>query len=363
MKKFVVFILFTALTSLAFAQTDCNQPLSFQQFQQRYRQIKGRTTDQSKLQLANQLVKSYCFSSEQIKEIALLFDDDNYRLQFAQAAYNNTTDKDNFYEVYDAFIYYSNVFRLHDFVSSNTTETSFAGNSLNEIDETNFPDYNYPDFKNYTGQKKCTQYISQRQFNSIVNQIKSLPEESAKLAKAKKLIQNNCIPTEYLMKISSLFSSENNRLDFAKAGLSSVYDIDQYLEMKQIFSTPRSRSNFTSFLAQEQSSTSVSGAVSAERCIVSQNEFNSIINSLKNESFNSAKLKLAKNIIETKTCLSPTQIKEIIHVFDYENSRLEIAKLGYDFTKNKNDYYTIVSVALGFESSKKKLLDYINSKR
>jgi len=363
MKKFVIFILFTAFASLAFAQTDCNQSLSSQQFQQRYRQIKGRTTDQSKLQLTNQLVKSYCFSSEQIKEIALLFDDDNYRLQFAQAVYNNTTDKNNFYEVYDAFIYYSNVFRLHDFVSSNTTETSFAGNSLNEIDETKFPDYNYPDFINYTGQKKCTQYITQRQFNYIVNQIKSSTDESSKLGKAKKLIQNNCIPTEYLMKMGSLFSSENNRLDFAKAGLSSVYDIDQYLEMKQMFSTPRSRSHFTSFLAQEQSSTSFSGTVSAEKCLVSQNEFNSIINSLKNESFNSTKLKSAKNIIETKTCLSPTQIKEIINLFDYENSRLEIAKIGYDFTKNKNDYYTIVSVALGFESSKRKLLDYINNKR
>ncbi|MDY6800367.1 MAG: DUF4476 domain-containing protein [Bacteroidota bacterium] len=363
MRKIIALIVFTAVTTLVFPQTKCTQPLTFQQFQQRYKQIDNRTTDAAKIQLANQLVKSYCFSSEQIKEIALLFDDDNYRLQFAQSAYNNTTDKDNFYEVYDAFIYYSNVFRLHDFINGKTTETSFAGNSLNEIDNTKFPDYHYPDFVNYTGQKKCTQYISQRQFNSIVNQIKSSIEESAKLTKAKTLIQNNCIPTEYLMKMGSLFSSENNRLDFAKAGLSSVYDIDHYLEMKQIFSTPKSRSIFTSFLAQEQSSTSISGTVSAEKCLVSQNEFNAIINSLKNENFNSTKLKSAKNIIETKTCLSPTQIKKIINVFDYENSRLEIAKLGFDFTKNKNDYYSIVSGALGFESSKKKLLDYINSKR
>lgn len=148
MRKIIALIVFTAVTTLVFPQTKCTQPLPFQQFQQRYQQIKNRTTDPSKLQLSNQLIKSYCFSSEQIKEIALLFDDDNYRLQFARAAYNNTTDKDNFYEVYDAFIYYSNVFRLHDFVSNKTTEISFAGNNLNDIGHTNFPDYNYPDFIN-----------------------------------------------------------------------------------------------------------------------------------------------------------------------------------------------------------------------
>ncbi|MFO7843329.1 MAG: DUF4476 domain-containing protein [Bacteroidales bacterium] len=363
MKKFVVFILFTASVSLAFAQTDCNQPLSFQQFQQRYRQIKGRTTDQSKLQLTNQLVKSYCFSSEQIKEIALLFDDDNYRLQFAQSAFNHTTDKNNFYEVYDAFIYYSNVFRLHDFVSSKTSETSITDNRPNKIAHINYPDYNYPDFKNYTGQKKCNQYISQRQFNSIINQIESVNDETSKLAKAKSLIQHNCLPTEYLMKMGSLFSSEDKRFELAKAGLSSVYDIDQYLEMKQIFSTPRNRSIFTNFLAEQETSTSFKDNVTADKCFVSSSEFNSILNSLKNERFNAAKLKSAKQVIETKTCLSPTQIKEIINLFDYENSRFEIAKLGYDFTKQEKDYYKIVSESLGFESSKKKLLNYINSKR
>ena len=88
---------------------------------------------------------------------------------------------------------------------------------------------------------------------------------------------------------------------------------------------------------------------------------NSILNTLRNESFNSTRLNAAKHIIETKNCLSPEQIKAIVDLFDYENSRLEIAIVGYDFTKNKNDYYTIVSGGLGFDSSKKKLLNYINS--
>lgn len=366
MKKIIALILLTAVATLVFPQNDCNQPLSSQQFQQRYQQIKNRTTESSKLQLASQLVKSLCFSSEQIKEIALLFENDNTRLQFAKSAYNNTTDKENFYEVYDAFIYYSAVFRLHDFISGNPEESNNESIANEEI-QIKFPNFNYPEFKNYRGQKNCDRYISDNQFNYIANQIHSTSDEQIKLSKANKLIQNNCIPTAYLMRIGSLFASESNKYEFAKMGLKSVYDIDQYIEMKQIFSTPRSRSNFADFLASEQSTTSGqttgSGQVAVAECHITDNEYNQIISSLNNESFNSAKLQAAKYMIETKKCLSAIQLKGIIELFSYENSRLEIAMHGYDFTKNKDDYYTIVSEALGFESSKRKLLNYINNQR
>lgn len=360
MKKIIALILLTAVATLVFPQNDCSQPLSGRQFQQRYQQIKNSTTESSRFQLASQLVKSLYFSSEQIKEISLLFENDNTRLQFAKLAYNNTTDKENFYEVYDAFIYYSAVFRLHDFISNNSDESNNESIADEEI-KIKFPNYNYPEFKNYRGQKKCDRYISDNQFNYIAKQINATDDEQIKLSKANRLIQKNCVPTAYLMRIGSLFASENNKYEFAKIGLKSVYDIDQYIEMKQIFSTPRSRSNFADFLANEQSTTN--GQIAVANCHITDSEYNQIINSLKNESFNSAKLQAAKYIIETKKCLSAIQLKGIIELFSYENSRLEIAMYGYDFTKNKDDYYIIVSEALGFESSKRKLLNYINSQQ
>ncbi|MFO7828905.1 MAG: DUF4476 domain-containing protein [Bacteroidales bacterium] len=359
MKKIVALILLTAFATTVFSQNDCTRPLSTQQFQQRYQQIKNRAPESSQLQLANQFVKSYCFSSNQIKEIALLFDDDNIRLQFAKTAYQNTTDKNNYYEVFDAFIYYSSVFRLHDFISNTTSESDPTSND-NENTQIEFPDYNYPEFKNYRGQENCDRYISDRQFNYIVTQINATEDENAKLSKAKTLIQNNCIPTAYLMKIGSLFPSDAKRYEFAKASVNSVYDIDQYIEMQQIFFTPRNRSSFADFLSGVQ--TTSTGQASTNECFITDNEYNQIIGSLKKESFNSTKLKSAKYIIETKKCLSPLQIKGIVELFDYENSRLEMAMLGYDFTKNKDDYYNIVSEALGFENSKRKLLDHINKR-
>ncbi|MFP4023815.1 MAG: DUF4476 domain-containing protein [Thiohalospira sp.] len=359
MKKIVVLTFLTAFATFVFAQTNCNKPLSTQHFQQRYEQIQARTTDNSKLQLASQIVKSFCFSSEQIKEIALLFENDNTRLQFTKVAYNNTTDKENFYEVYDAFIYYSAVFRLHDYINKNTQEPSqeIIQEETTSID---FPNYNYPDFTNYRGQENCDRYISERNFNYIINQINKADNEEEKLSKAKTLIQDNCIPTAFLMKMGSLFSSENNKYEFAKYALQSVYDIDQYIEMQQIFSTPRSRSNFADFLARGQSASN--DLNSSSECTVNNNDYNTILNSLKRESYNSTKLKLAKSIIEDKKCLSATQIKGIVDLFDYENSRLEIAMLGFDFTKDTKDYYSIVSQALGFENSKRRLLDYINKR-
>ena len=67
-------------------------------------------------------------------------------------------------------------------------------------------------------------------------------------------------------------------------------------------------------------------------------------------------------MIQTKKCFTAQQIKGIVELFSYENSRLEIARFGYDYTINRSNYYSTVSQALDFENSKKNLLNYINTK-
>ena len=95
MKKIVVFLLLTAFTGMMYAQkSNCVQPLPSLQFQQKYNQIKNKPTEGTRLQIAKQIVKSYCFSSAQIKELASLFENDFDRFEFAKIAYKNTTDKE-----------------------------------------------------------------------------------------------------------------------------------------------------------------------------------------------------------------------------------------------------------------------------
>ena len=364
MKKIVVFLLITAFASVLYAQNnDCKSPLPNQQFLQKYNQIKSKPTDASKLNFAKQIVNAYCFSSAQVKELASLFQDDYNRLEFAKAAYYKTTDKENFYDVYDAFIYYSVVFRLHDYIKSGNNDTD--ENTSSQID---FPEYDYPPFRSYRGKRNCPSYINPNDFISIVNDINSKESEQEKYVKSAFYVQKDCFPTEYLMKISSLLSSEDRKLDFAKGAINSVYDIDNYIEMKQIFNTPRARSEFINFLASNANnntgtSSGNSGSISGStNCSIPDSEYQKMVLAIKNERFNTNKVNSAKHIIQTKKCFSTLQIKGFIELFDYENSRLELAKYNYDFVTDRSDYYSVVSQALGFESSKQKLLEFIKSK-
>jgi hypothetical protein len=353
MKKLVVFILLTALGESVYAQ-NCTQPLPNQQFQQKYNQIKNRPTENTKLTTAKQIATNYCFSSAQVKELAALFENDYDRYEFAKVVYPNTTDKENFYDVYDAFLYYSVVFRLHDFIRGLNQENT--GTNQETTNEIQFPDYKYPSYRLYSGNKNCHDLIPEHRFDLAVKKIFEIKNDEARYNNAIDYVRNNCLATAHLMKIASLLDKEYFRLNFAKEAFNSVYDLDNYIEMKQVFNTPKVRSEFMNFLSSQGSTTDNS-------CKVTESEYNQIISTIRNEKFNSTKLNSAKHLIQTKKCFTSEQIKGIIDLFDYENSRLDIAFYAYDFVIDPTDYYTTVSQAIGFESNKKRLLDYINNKK
>lgn len=352
MKKIVVFLLLTAFASVLYAQeSNCQHSLTGQQFRQKLNQIKSRSTDQNRLQIAKQIVTNFCVSSAQVEEIASVFEDDYIRYEFAKKAFKNTTDKENFYDVYDVFIYYSVVFKLHDYVLSQKGESNTNNTEIHEKME--FPDYQYPSLRTYRRNRNCAVAISNSNFLTSIKKIYYLDNDQQKYIKAVAFIKNKCISTTHLMKTASLIKNENYRLGFAKEGLKSVYDIDNYIEMKQVFNSPRARNEFIKFMEEQNTN-------SLNICKVSEQDYNKILNTIKNENFNSSKVNSAKHLIQANKCFTAIQIKGIVKLFEYENSKLEIAMYAYNFTSNKKNYYVTLSKALGFDSSKKKLLNYIN---
>ena len=83
--------------------------------------------------------------------------------------------------------------------------------------------------------------------------------------------------------------------------------------------------------------------------------------SLHNEFFDNTKLTIAKQTISSNYFTSQ-QVKEIVQQFNYENSKLDIAKYAYQYTLDKGAYF-LVNDALGYSSSKDELNAYVQSKR
>lgn len=77
--------------------------------------------------------------------------------------------------------------------------------------------------------------------------------------------------------------------------------------------------------------------------------------------FDPPKLSAAKKLA-TEHCLTTTQVKGVIYVFDNESTRLSFAKFAYDHTWDPQNY-SDVAEALNSSKSKKELEDYIGSKK
>jgi hypothetical protein len=92
-----------------------------------------------------------------------------------------------------------------------------------------------------------------------------------------------------------------------------------------------------------------------------QQDFESMKSSINSKSFEESKLTIAKQILNTN-CMLAGQVKEIMMLFSFEDTRLDYAKYAYGRTYDIGNYYK-VNDAFTFESSIDDLNAYINSFR
>ncbi len=80
-----------------------------------------------------------------------------------------------------------------------------------------------------------------------------------------------------------------------------------------------------------------------------------------NETFESDKESVAMQVIGAN-CLYSMQVKDILDIFDYESTKLKVAKFAYHHTLDIGNYF-LVNTAFTHDSTKKELNEYINSLR
>lgn len=88
--------------------------------------------------------------------------------------------------------------------------------------------------------------------------------------------------------------------------------------------------------------------------------FNSAKGSISSKGFDETKLTTAKQVVKSN-CMNVSQIKEVMGLFGFEESKLDFAKYAYDYCVDKNNYF-MINDAFSFESSIDDLNQYIESK-
>ena len=90
-------------------------------------------------------------------------------------------------------------------------------------------------------------------------------------------------------------------------------------------------------------------------------DFQKLKQTLRVESFDNTRLKIAKQFIATNY-FTAAQIKELANIFSYEDSKLDIAKFAYDYTLDRGNYF-IVNDVFSYSSSKDALMEYLGTKK
>jgi hypothetical protein len=338
--------------------------MSAAEFQQRYSQLTVNTRggDDYKLQTYRTFISGRSLTSAQVKQFAVAFTADFARYQFALEAFPITSDKENFYDVYDAFTSFSTVFRLHDALRAPAppvvvTPVTPAPNSPRQRK----PGISYPQCNNYTGRAGCTPPLSDRDFDYFSNGIFNLSNDNARINASRELMNSNCITTAQLMQLVLAFDLDANRLSFMKESLPRVFDLENYNFATVVFGNDYLKNDWLSY-ARNYLNPPPPSVVPAPVCEVTLAEFDDIKATIKKQSFSSSMLSMAKQIITSKKCFTVAQITQIVKLFSFDGDQLDIAKFAYDFTIDKPNYYKVTD-ALSFSSSKDDLLKFISLKK
>lgn len=249
MKNLLIFILTVVLSAGSIAQNKhfIPLPISNDDFQQKLNAVNAKSDETAKLDAAKQIAQSNSLLTSQVKQMAIIFKSDVNRLDFAKAAFINTSDKINFYEVYDTFGYFSNVFKLHDFVRSHQADVP------NETKKENkpaiiFPQWDYPDAMFYKDVKGCPTLIEDKDFDAVAKQINEMVNDAGKAKICEKNFHTYCMSTAQIMKITSLIKPESDRLNLLKKAFYHCYDVKNYIKAEVCLSNADNKKVLRDFI-------------------------------------------------------------------------------------------------------------------
>lgn len=348
--------IFTTLALLFIAGTaaiaqNCTAPSPDVIYQNGFTQIAIQQSNQAKYDKAIALLNKNCFMSGQMKNIALLFNDDAYRLEFCKQAYSHTVDRANFYDVYDAFAAFSMAFRLHDYVSALSKPTTPP---TPVVTAPTFPNWAYPATAGYNGAKGCPgPVVSEEEFKKIAQNVFSQPTDESKYVAIDIASAQSCLGFAHVMKLASLMQAESLRMRTLMNTFPRVYDQEHYQSGIVLFSTVAAQNEWMSYAKNV-----LAPPPPPPVCKVTDAEFADIMKDVKSK-FSSEKMPLIK-LLQNDRCFNVEQLRTLSREFPFGDEKLAIFKGGYAKCPDQNMFYKLVD-ELPFDSEKNNLRTFIKN--
>jgi hypothetical protein len=321
-----LFLLFIGLLSLNGFSQNCTAAVDNSVFQQNYSQLALQLNDQNRLNFAINYTIDKCYSSDQLKVMAMLFENDTERLDFCTLSYPNIVDQDNIYDVYDAFQTFSHAFKFHDYVVAYN-----AGGIASKPPGTPlivFPAYNYPAW--LASNNSCGSPLSDKDFMVIANSINVFNTDEDKMTNAFVYFQSNCLSMAQAMKISSLIVVEDKKEIFLENVFQFISDKSNYTFATQCFSSQVIQDKWIDFCKN----------FLKPPCNVNENDFKQMLSKIDNANFATDQIPIVK-ALNSSYCFSTSQVKRIMDEFSFPENKLDVATILYKKCTDREKYYEL----------------------
>lgn len=376
MKKHILYFvvaIFFGLTLNAQQQGACFTPMGNVAFQQSLRTITSITNPAQRLSKATAIVRSNCLSTIQIGEIMRLFNGDDQKLNIASGSLNSLTDYANVYFLMDEFAHFSTAFMFYDQLMRGGQPTTNVPPPIVEtpivvpvpalVSVMTFPVLNYPAVNNYNGPRNCDAYLAESDFMVFAQDIFNRQGENLRMDASLSLVSRTCLSVAQAMKIATLLSLENNRMEFLKASYNRIFDEANYDQAQQVFNHQPNKFAFAEFLKAKRIVALPPAPVvqPPAPCVVTSEQFRMLRETLAREGSSSSRVVIAKNQIPQMKCFTSQQMKEILNLYPSSSDRLDVAKFAFQYLTDKDNYFLTVSSLFNSSSDRENLSNFVAS--
>jgi hypothetical protein len=101
------------------------------------------------------------------------------------------------------------------------------------------------------------------------------------------------------------------------------------------------------------------GGYQSQHHLMSPAEFNALLNTIDNQSFESTKMVIAKQAIRDHEMMTTAQVADLINLLSFDSNKLELAKFAYQYTVDRHNYFQLFN-HFSFDSSVRALSDYMD---
>jgi hypothetical protein len=368
--SFVVAIFF-GLSLNAQQQGVCLTPMGNVAFQQSLRTITSITNPAQRLSKATAIVRSNCLSTIQVGEVMRLFNNDDQKLSIASSSLNAITDYGNVYFLMDEFAHFSTAFMFYDQLMRGTPPVTQVPVPIVEplvvvpppapAPVMTFPVLNYPAVNMYSGPRNCDAYLAENDFLVFAQDIFNRQGENLRMDASLSLVSRTCLSVAQAMKIATLLSLENNRMEFLKAAYNRIFDEANYDQAQQVFNHQPNKFAFAEFLKRLAALPPPPVVQPPAPCVVSSEQFRMLRETLAREGSSSSRVVIAKNQIPAMKCFSSQQMKEILNLYPSSSDRLDVAKFAFQYVTDKDNYFLTVSSLFNSSSDRENLSNFVAS--